>query len=92
MNIRAKPRTLRSGERAFALPFAVLVGLIMLVLGLAFLQIGYLDTNASVKNTHEVQALGAAEIGIERARVPLGKAVRAALENVLIDITKRHDL
>jgi len=76
MNMCKKPWTIRASERAFALPFAALVGVIMLVMGLAFLQISYLDVDSAAKNTHETQALGAAEIGIERARVMAGNQAR----------------
>ena len=54
-------------ERAFALPFAALVVLVITVIGIAFIEMGRMDSVASVRDVHGSQALAAAELGLERA-------------------------
>ena len=63
---RRDPRCARSG--GFALPLAMTVSVVVLVIGLAILEVGRVDTDVSVKSVHEVQARAAAELGLERAQ------------------------
>ena len=59
----------RRAERGFALPFAMIITVIVLVLGLAFLEMSRIEGARSAEDVNTMQALAAAELGLERARV-----------------------
>lgn len=56
------------GQRAFALPFAIIISLLVIILGLAFMEMSRMDAVGSVKDTQTLKALAAAEIGLQRAK------------------------
>jgi len=64
------------GERAFALPLALIILIVFLVIGLALLEGSRMDAVRAAKDVQGVQALAAAEIGLERA-VAMSKSQNA---------------
>jgi len=58
----------RRGERAVALPIAMIVVFLVLFTGLAFVEIARMENVRAVQDTQALEALAAAEFGMERAR------------------------
>ena len=70
---------IRSGygrNGGFALIVAMLIVVVLLTMGAAFLEMGRIDAIVSIKNVQELQALAAAELGIERARAMASSQAR----------------
>ena len=65
---RAMPPSPRTGESAFALPFALMMVFLVLLLGLVFLQLGAMDALNAGEDVEGLQAVTAAEFGLARAR------------------------
>ena len=57
----------KHAERAFALPVAMMVTLVVIVLGIAFIEIGRMDGVGATRDVQDMQALAAAEFGMARA-------------------------
>lgn len=66
--IRVVPRQTRAGRRAFALPFALMLTVLVLILGLVFLEMGGFDAVRANEDVQWLQATTAAEYGIALAR------------------------
>ena len=57
----------KHAERAFALPLAMMVTLVVIILGIAFIEVGRMDGVAATRDVQDMQALAAAECGLARA-------------------------
>ena len=66
--VRRRPVPQRATQRGMVLPYALFVTVLILILGLAFLQTSATESLAATRNVQRLQANAAAEYGIARAR------------------------
>ncbi len=66
--VRARPVLQRTPQRGIVLIYALFVVILILILGLSFMQTSALETLANTHSVQHLQATAAAEYGIARAR------------------------
>ena len=66
--VRVRPVRRRAAQSGIVLPYALLVTVLILILGLAFLQTSATESLVATRNVQRLQANAAAEYGIARAR------------------------
>ena len=77
LRVKRSPWRGRRSERAFALPLAMIITVVVIVLGLAFHELSRIDAVCATKGVNTMQALAAAELGLERARTMSSSQKRA---------------
>ena len=65
---RCRPGTERTSEQAIALPLAMFVTVIVLFIGLAFMELSRMEAERARCDAKSLEALAAAELGLERAK------------------------
>jgi cytoskeletal protein CcmA (bactofilin family) len=70
--IHRPPGGMRRGERGIALPLAMIMVILALTIGLAFVEISRMDAVRAVREVQEMQATTAAEFGLARAKAMAG--------------------
>ena len=67
-DIRRRWNGLRHTSLSFALPLAMIITLLVLVLGLALMEITRIEAVKAERDVQRVKALAAAEMGLQRAK------------------------
>ena len=65
---RHRWRAPQCGRRAFALPLAIIVALLVIILGLAIMELSGMEAVKAEYDVHTMKALAAAEMGLQRAK------------------------